>query len=479
MRTLRGQLILSHILPFLIVLPLITIVLLYLIETQVVLKGLSQRAAEHAELLAQVVLRQSGVLESPQQAQAFVADLSVSPDGRVFLLGGDGRLLAAAGPEAGPGQPLTQEAVATALQGRTFELVAYGLNGQGVEVLVPVRDSAGRIVGVVGVVRTLSGLSSLVGRLRTLLVWVLLAGLLLGASIGLVLAGRLARPIAASTEAVVRLAEGRTMAPVVDSGPLELRRLAQAANTLAERMRLLEEARRRSLANVVHELARPLGAIRSAVHVLRGPPGADPAIREELLGGVESQIEGMQPLLDDLAQLHGQVSGRVELVNLPVAVNDWLPSVLLPWRAVALEKGLTWLDGVPSGLLVLSADPDKLAQAVGNLLSNAIKYTSAGGSVTVSAGALEGELWISVADTGPGIAPEEQQRIFEPFYRSERDRRFPQGLGLGLTIANELVLAHGGRLELDSPPPSPSGDGPGPGSRFTIYLPLTPPQAGS
>jgi signal transduction histidine kinase len=85
--------------------------------------------------------------------------------------------------------------------------------------------------------------------------------------------------------------------------------------------------------------------------------------------------------------------------------------------------------------------------------------------VTVSAGALEGELWISVADTGPGIALEEQQRIFEPFYRSERDRRFPQGLGLGLTIANELVLAHDGRLELDSQP--------GRGACFTIRLPLS------
>jgi sensor domain CHASE-containing protein len=86
MRTLRGQLVLSHILPFLIVLPLITLVLLYLIETQVVLKSLSQRAAEQAELLARAVRRQIEVLDSPERAQAFVADLTVSLDGRVFLL---------------------------------------------------------------------------------------------------------------------------------------------------------------------------------------------------------------------------------------------------------------------------------------------------------------------------------------------------------------------------------------------------------
>jgi two-component system, OmpR family, sensor histidine kinase BaeS len=475
MRTLRGQLVLSHLLPFLIVLPLVTLALLYLIETQVLLAGLSQRATEQANLLAQAVRGQIAILDHPEQTQSFVADLTVSLDGRVFLLGPEGQLLATGGLEAGGSPSLPREGVATALKGQTSVLLTYGLARQGAEVLVPVRDSGGRVVGVVGVVQTLSGLTSLVGRLRTLLAATLLAGLLLGAIVGLLLARRLARPIAASSEAVVQLAEGRAVEPLVEAGPRELRRLSAATNTLAERLRLLEETRRRSLANVVHELGRPLGAIRSAVHVLRGPAGGDPAIREELLGGVEAQIEGMQPLLDDLAQLHGQVSGRVELARRPVIISDWLPSVLLPWRAAALEKGLSWQVDVPNGLPVLSADPDKLAQAVGNLLSNAIKYTPAGGSVSVSAGAGVQEVWISVADTGPGIAAEEQQRVFEPFYRSERDRRFPQGLGLGLTIANELVLAHGGRLELDSPPPSPSAGPPGQGSRLTIRLPLSPP----
>ncbi len=102
---------------------------------------------------------------------------------------------------------------------------------------------------------------------------------------------------------------------------------------------------------------------------------------------------------------------------------------------------------------------------VGNLLSNAIKYTPAGGRVAVTAGVDDLDVWLCVADNGPGIASEEQQRVFEAFYRSERDRRFPQGLGLGLTIARDLVLAHGGRLELDSQP--------GRGSRFTLYLPLS------
>ncbi len=293
----------------------------------------------------------------------------------------------------------------------------------------------------------------------------MLVEIVLGVVVGLLLARRLARPIDATASAVVDLAQGRPMDPVAEEGPREIRQLANAANALAERLRLLEETRRRSLANVVHEIGRPLGAVRSAVHVLRGPAGDDPAIREELLGGVETQIEGMQPLLDDLAQLHGQVSDGVDAPP-PTGRHQRLAAA----AAASLAGGGA---GKGAGLASRRAgsacrcstvDPDRLAQVVGNLLSNAIKYTPAGGRVAVTAGVDEEDAWLRVADNGPGISREEQQRVFEPFYRSERDRRFPQGLGLGLTIARDLVLAHGGRLELDSQP--------GQGSRFTLYLPL-------
>ncbi|HSN73987.1 MAG TPA: ATP-binding protein [Anaerolineae bacterium] len=465
MRTLRGQLVLSHILPFLLVLPLITLALLVLIETQVLLTSLTQRATEQDTLLAQAVRRQLEVLDNPDLAQSFVASLAVSLDGRVLLLSPDGQALASVGLEGDRGNQFLRPAgIDTALQGETSILVSYGLDGQGVEVLAPIIDASGRVVGMVGVIKTLTGLGSLVGRLRQIMIAALLLELVLGVVIGLALARRLARPIDATASAVVDLAEGRPMDPVAEQGPREIRQLANAANVLAERLRLLEETRRRSLANVVHEIGRPLGAVRSAVHVLRGPTGADPAIREELLGGVEAQIEGMQPVLDDLAQLHGQVSGGVTLHRRPVAVSEWLPPVLLPWRAAALDKGLDWLADVPARLPTLNVDPERLAQVIGNLLSNAIKYTPAGGRLDVTAGADEEEVWLRVADNGPGIAAEEQQRVFEPFYRSERDRRFPQGLGLGLTIARDLALAHGGRLELDSQS--------GQGSRFTLYLPL-------
>jgi signal transduction histidine kinase len=147
----------------------------------------------------------------------------------------------------------------------------------------------------------------------------------------------------------------------------------------------------------------------------------------------------------------------------PVQLSQWLPAVVGPWREPAEEKGLAWETRIPLDLPGVLADPDRLAEVLNNLLANAIKYTSPPGNVTVDAGSGAESAWIRVSDTGPGIAPEEQDRIFEPFYRGTAASRFPQGMGLGLGIARDLVTAHGGQLTLERVS--------GLGSRFIIRLP--------
>jgi signal transduction histidine kinase len=105
----------------------------------------------------------------------------------------------------------------------------------------------------------------------------------------------------------------------------------------------------------------------------------------------------------------------------------------------------------------------RFAQVIGNLASNAVKYTPAGGSVSVDAGQEDGQVWIRFSDSGPGIPTEEHEKIFLPFYRSSSGKRIKQGMGLGLSIAKDLVTAHGGHISLESSP--------GAGSRFTVWLP--------
>jgi signal transduction histidine kinase len=157
----------------------------------------------------------------------------------------------------------------------------------------------------------------------------------------------------------------------------------------------------------------------------------------------------------------------LEIRRQPIRFGEWLSHMLVPWRQAAEAKGLQWRADIPANLPTIEADPDRLAQALGNLLSNANKFTPAGGAVAVRAGTESGGLYVEIADTGPGIELDEQEAVFQAFYRGQHGGRFPQGMGLGLTIARDLVTAHGGRLELASTP--------GQGSRFTLRLPLPSP----
>jgi len=182
------------------------------------------------------------------------------------------------------------------------------------------------------------------------------------------------------------------------------------------------------------------------------------------LAGMEEEMSILQRLLDDLTGLHNQVLGVLELKTQPVILTQWLPNVLRTHQEAAIDKGLHWQVTISEELPTIDADPNRLAQAVGNLVNNAIKFTLPGGTVSVDASVQDNQVWIRVNDTGPGIPLDEQANIFTPFYRGHSENRFPQGMGLGLSIARDLVVAHHGRLEFTSAP--------GIGSSFIIWLPF-------
>jgi signal transduction histidine kinase len=270
-------------------------------------------------------------------------------------------------------------------------------------------------------------------------------------------------PIRRVTDAIYGLAQGERKEILPEEGPEEIRDLSRSVNQLVERLGDLESARRHLLANLVHELGRPLGAMRSGIQsILRGA-SQDPQLFVELTRGIDEEAERMQHVLDELAHLHDEVIGTLELNKEQVALGEWLPGVLLAWRQPAEEKMLHWVEDIPLAIPLINADPIRLAQVFGNLASNAVKYTPIGGSVVISAGADEQQVWVRFNDTGAGINTQEQDLIFEPYYRGEQGRKIKQGMGLGLSIAQDILHAHGGEIELQSTL--------GEGSQFTIWLP--------
>jgi signal transduction histidine kinase len=252
---------------------------------------------------------------------------------------------------------------------------------------------------------------------------------------------------------------------VQERGPEEIRSQARAVNFLVEELHSLETSRRQLLANIVHELGRPLGALRSAIHALEQGAAQDPRLMTDLTHGMDQETLRLQYLLDEVASLYDKATGGLELDRKPVQTTAWLRSVLSPWQAAAAEKQLQWQVEIPESLDSIEIDALRMAQVVGNLLSNAIKYTPSGGTINIAAGVDEKNFWLRVRDTGAGVQADEREKIFQPFYRGDTGRRIKQGMGLGLTIARELATAHGGQLDVESEF--------GKGSIFTVSIPKT------
>lgn len=469
MRSLRVRLIISHVLPLVIVFSLVGVALTYLLETQVLLAGSSNELELQAALVADAAAQNPQIWYSPLQAAAFVSQVGGRLSARMMMLTADGQLLATNDTAFRDqlGEVLDVPGLRETVLSRQALRVDYGERpGTGTaEVLMPVIGPTYEVIGVIRLTDPLSSVYARFPRTRTLILGVLSGGTVIGIIAGWLLAVELARPLRRATHAVSQMAEGQPLNTLPEQGPNEVRMLLRAFNTLTDQRRELEKSRKRLLANLVHELGRPLGALLSATQALAGGADRNPDLRTELLEGMEGQVQLMQRLLDDLTRLYDQTLGPLELERKPVALTPWLAQELAAWREAAQHKGLHWQTHIPDNLPELILDADRIGQALGNVISNAVKYTPPDGEIAISAGTEEGKVWIRVHDSGVGIPKEEQTRIFEPFYRGTTGRRFPQGMGLGLSIARDQLVAHGGHIEVEGTP--------GVGSTFTLWLPDT------
>jgi two-component system, OmpR family, sensor histidine kinase BaeS len=470
MRSLRARFILSHILPLLVIVPLVGAALVYLIETQVLLETLSGDLTRQAVLVAEITSENAFVWYDPDAARAFLEQVGPQLTAGLTLIDPAGRILAsnqpALGNEAGPtvDKKDWEKVLAGDITTRSFYSPA--LQNRVAQVLVPVINTNGTVIGVVGLTSTMTAEESQFVRLRILVIGVLGIGLAAGVLLGWRLAAQLAKPLRQTTEAVQALAEGRSAGPLPETGPDELLKLTRAFNIFNHRTRTLEENRKRLLANLAHELGRPLGSLLSGIQAMQGGAERNPKLRRELLEGMEGQIRIMRRLTDEITHLYGQALGPLELKRMEIRLSSWLPRILAPWRESARARKLAWEAEIPADLPAVSIDPDRIEQALGNLLSNSIKFTPRG-TITVRVNRVGAAVQFEIADTGPGIAAEENSRIFLPFYRGKAGGRFPQGMGLGLSIARDIAEAHGGSLEVR--PPS------GAGAVFVLSLPILPP----
>lgn len=217
------------------------------------------------------------------------------------------------------------------------------------------------------------------------------------------------------------------------------------------------------LTRLTHKIARVTGTCRSATQALLNGADADPELRRELLAGIDEKLQELDLVVENIAAWRALELDTLLLARQPLDLRSLLTPALARWQYVVTKRGLGWRAELPGQLPPVAVDPGRILQALNNLLVNALDYTACGGAVSVRAAAQDSEVWIEVGNTGPGLSAEELTHVFEPCFSSVHQGRFPQGVGLGLAVARQLVERHDGRLTVDSET--------GQGLRFRIWLP--------
>ncbi len=265
------------------------------------------------------------------------------------------------------------------------------------------------------------------------------------------------------------------------------RELARLSDRLKAMYQVAEDARRTKeefVANVSHELRTPLNMIIGFSEMITQAPrvyGQDvpPALLADI-AAIQRNSQHLARLVDDVLNLSQVEAGRMVLTKEWASLPEIVEAACIAVRALYESKGLYLRTHIPADLPPVFCDATRVRQVVLNLISNAGRFTQRGG-VEVTAWAEGGHVTVCVTDSGPGIRPEDQGRVFEPFQQVDASlRREHGGTGLGLTISKRFVEMHEGKMWLESPahagrgPDDGESDG-GPGTRFCFTLPLDTP----
>lgn len=288
-----------------------------------------------------------------------------------------------------------------------------------------------------------------------------LTGVLAAVLLGVLVARRVTAPLRALSEAAGRVGRGDLSPRVPVPDDEDLGGLARAFNTMTADLSRLEESRRHLAADIAHELGTPLAVLQANLEgMLDGVVETTP----ERLAALHTQVRLLSRLVDDLRDLSLAQAGRLVLDRQPADLAAMVQDVLAALLPYAGERRVALRTEVAAGLPQARLDRDRMLQVIHNLLDNAIRHTPAGGEVTVGLAPAADGLRLWVRDDGPGIPPEEVERVFDRFYRLDASRtRASGGTGLGLAIVRALVEAHGGRVWVESRPKA--------GSTFVVSLP--------
>lgn len=340
----------------------------------------------------------------------------------------NGRIIVPGGPYR-KGETLSQ----TALR----EGIAITEDGHVIGVLVPTR------LPFEGQPRELE----FIQRINRLLLYGALIGAIIALLLGVFLSRTLTRPIRELTRATHAVSEGDLSQQVPVRSDDELGELAQAFNKMSSELSRSVNARRQMTADIAHELRTPLSLIlghAEAVH-----DGVLPPTRENF-EIIREEATRLEQLVNDLRILSLADAGELSIHLQTVEPERLLQDVIATYQYQVQQKNLRLqLDVVPP-LSPIEVDTGRMTQVLTNLLDNALRYAPEGGRIILSAKEMEEQVELAIQDSGPGLNPENLERVFDRFYRTDTSRQRDGGSGLGLAIARSIVQAHGGQVSAES-----------------------------
>ena len=283
----------------------------------------------------------------------------------------------------------------------------------------------------------------------------------LGVLLVVLMSRRALRSVRRLTAAAQSLGRGDLSQRVPVSGRDEIGELSRTFNVMAEGLQDAERQRRNMVADVAHELRNPLSNIRGYVEAVRdGVLEAD----EATIGSIHRQTMYLSKLVEDLRLLAETESADFRLHLELASMGEVVARSVEAHRPQAQAKGVSLSSSTQTALQEVEMDRTRIEQVLGNLLQNAIRHTPGAGRVDVTVEASESAVKVTVADTGEGISPDDLPHVFDRLFRADPSRtRTTGGAGLGLTIARQLVEAHGGSIRAESTPSQ--------GSRFIFEIP--------
>ncbi|HTK82897.1 MAG TPA: ATP-binding protein [Bacteroidota bacterium] len=276
--------------------------------------------------------------------------------------------------------------------------------------------------------------------------------------LSVLVSGWISRPANEMVAIAKEIQEGNLERRIPIRSKDELGILGETLNSMVEKLnedikklRTLERVRSEFLGNVSHELRTPIFAVQGMLETLLNGAIDDKEVNKDFVERALKNTQNLNALLGDLIEISRIESGEMKMSFRYFDLGDFLRQAALELQPIAEQQHVT-LHALPSQEpYQVYGDKERLNQVLTNLIGNAIKYNKPGGTVHLSAEALDGSVRISVTDTGIGVAAEHLSRIFERFYRVDKERsRETGGTGLGLAIVKHIIEAHGGKVEVES-----------------------------